>query len=216
MAGPDVKDMLSRKLTIISWSTINAHEQARSVLYPPNAPPQHPQRQHRLLLASRLHTLWQLLRQLPANICCIAATGGKSDTYSSVQLSNLAGLTDASAHMYSRLTDDSGGDPCEHEIAVQRDTLKCAQSLPAGLSGAMVSYVEDGKARSVAMASTGGAGRGKVAAMVADHVFFRDGKTLLYMAMDNGTRLAAWYDLVSAGAMDDMLGFMLEQHDQKH
>jgi len=153
---------------------------------------------------------------MPANICCIAATGGKSDTYSSVQLSNLAGLTDASAHMYSRLTGGSGGDPCEHEIAVQRDTLECAQSLPAGFSGAMVSYGEDGKARSVAMASTGGAGRGKVAAMVADHVFFRHDETLLYMAMDNETRLAAWYDLVSAGAIDNMLGFMLEQHDQKH
>lgn len=48
---------------------------------------------------------------MPTNICYVAATGGKSNTYSSVQLSNLAGMTDASTHMYSRLTDGSGSDP---------------------------------------------------------------------------------------------------------
>lgn len=52
--------------------------------------------------------------------------------------------------------------------------------------------------------------------MVADHVFFRHGETLYHMAMDNGTRLAAWYDLVNTGGNGDMLSFMLEVHDQMH
>ena len=148
---------------------------------------------------------------MPPEFCCgrpLATT----NKYGSVLLSDLGAITDVWTHVYSPYTDPGGAIyDCGYEITTQKNAQKCAQSLDMEITGVVLEYDSDEEGPGEAM---GDAGEGMVAAKVADHVFFRDGEVMYYMGMGNETRLAEWYGVVSGGEREEMLRFMLKEHDR--
>lgn len=152
---------------------------------------------------------------IPPDQCCGSGTNPHPNTYGAVLLSDLGGLTDVWTHVYSTPANDHVSSSCGHKITTQKHAQKCTQSLAMEITGAVVLYDPHENGPSTAYVGEDEV-EGVVEARVAGRVFLRDGEVIYYMAMNNETRLAAWFDLVRASAKEKMLKFMLREHDRRH